>query len=72
MRRLSIIGEAVRFVTEDTRTKLPQLPWNEMAKMRNVLVHVYFGVRLDLVWSTAINEMTPLIVALEGLLPPAP
>ena len=68
LRRLAIIGEAVRFVSVPTRARLPELPWDDMARMRNILVHVYFGVDLEIVWNTVINDLSPLLEAIERVL----
>lgn len=50
LRRLEIIGEAVKNVPEDFRTKYPDIPWRQIAGMRDVLIHAYFGVNLRRVW----------------------
>jgi uncharacterized protein with HEPN domain len=67
LRRLAIIGEAVRCISPETRNKLPELPWEEMAKMRNILVHVYFGVDMQIVWDTVTRDLGPLIEAIARL-----
>jgi uncharacterized protein with HEPN domain len=48
IRRLEILGEAARRVTEQTRAKFPLLPWNAMMNMRNVLIHEYDDVDLPI------------------------
>jgi len=50
LRRLEIIGEAVKNIPEDFRTKYPDIPWRQIAGMRDVLIHAYFGVNLRRVW----------------------
>jgi uncharacterized protein with HEPN domain len=70
IRRLEIIGEAARRVSEQTRTKFPHLPWNAMTNMRNVLIHEYDDVDWPIVWDTVRNDLPPLIVALERIVPP--
>jgi uncharacterized protein with HEPN domain len=60
IRKLEIIGEAVKQIPDDTRQKHPQIPWKEMAGMRDKLIHFYFGVDHHLVWK-AITERLPLV-----------
>jgi uncharacterized protein with HEPN domain len=60
MRKLEIIGEAVKQVPDDVRQKSPQIPWKEMAGMRDKLIHFYFGVEYRLVWK-AITERLPQV-----------
>jgi len=49
---LEIIGEAAKNLSEGLKAKYPQVPWREIAGMRDKLIHQYFGVNLDLVWET--------------------
>ena len=41
IRRLEIIGEAARLISDETRTTYRKLPWNEMVGMRNIMIHEY-------------------------------
>jgi len=70
IRRLEIIGEAARRVSDQTRAMFPYLPWNAMMNMRNVLIHEYDDVDLPIVWDTVQNDLPPLIAALERIVPP--
>jgi len=58
IRRIEIIGEAVKNVASDIKEKNPNIPWNEVVGMRDILIHQYFGVDLDLTWDV-INEDLP-------------
>ena len=51
-RKFEIIGEASRNVPEAVRIQHPEVPWKEMAGMRDRLIHAYFGVDYHLVWTT--------------------
>ncbi len=57
LRNLEIIGEAARHVPVDVQESHPEIPRADMADMRNVLVHEYFGVDLGLVWRTATEDL---------------
>ncbi len=52
MRALEIAGEAAKHVSNEARTRFPEIPWRVMAGMRDVLVHADFGVDLEVVWKT--------------------
>ena len=49
IRSLEVLGEAARKIPYDLRDKAPEVPWNKMTGMRNKLIHVYFGVDLEIV-----------------------
>jgi len=68
IKALEIIGEAAARVPEDARERIPQVPWDDIVAMRNRLVHVYFDVDMDQVWSTCSQDMYPLINALKAAL----
>ena len=68
IRRLEIIGEAARRIPETTRAAFPELPWNEMVSLRNVLIHEYDDVDLSIVWNTVRNDLPPLISALQKII----
>jgi len=53
IRQLEIIGEAAKNISKQFKKRHPEIPWKEMAGMRDVLIHEYFGVDLDEVWETA-------------------
>lgn len=60
IRRLAIIGEAVKNVPIDIRAKYPEVPWRDAAGLRDVVVHEYFGVSLEVIWGVAVQELPVL------------
>ena len=67
VRNLEIIGEATRHLPEDFLARHPDVPWRQIAGMRNRLVHEYFGVDLDLIWQVIREHLPQLQARLEDL-----
>jgi uncharacterized protein with HEPN domain len=65
---IQIIGEATGKISETLKSQHPEVPWTVIKAMRNVLVHFYFGVNLEKVWKTAIDDLPPLKVQIESIL----
>lgn len=68
VRNLEIIGEATKKMSESTKSRAPEVPWREIAGMRDKVIHDYAGVRLDLVWEVVERNLPPLLHATERLL----
>ena len=68
VRSLEIIGEASKKVPESVRKQYPKLPWKEMAKMRDKLIHGYFGIDLEIVWKVLKDEIPPLTPIIKKML----
>lgn len=68
IRRLEIIGEAVKNISSDLKQKCPNIPWREIAGMRDMLIHKYFGVDLKLTWKTVQKDLPILKRELLNLL----
>lgn len=67
LRRLSILGEAAKKVSAETKAKDPEIPWRSIAGMRDIVVHQYFGVSLGMVWRVVIydiNRIEPRLMAI--------
>lgn len=65
IRRIEIIGEAARRISLITQQKLPDIPWQDVISMRNVLIHEYHDVSIRIVWETIESDLPSLISALE-------
>ena len=68
IRRLEIIGEAVKNLPEDFKNAYPEIPWAKIAGMRNVLIHEYFVVDVPAVWGTVQDDLPSLKEQIRSLL----
>ena len=66
--RFVIIGEAVARISPATQARLASLPWAQMRGMRNVLIHEYDQVQLDIVFETVRKNLQPLISDIKAIL----
>ena len=65
---VQIIGEAARALSEDFRSRHPDIPWAQIVGMRHILVHDYFGIDLDEVWSVVERDLPVLAAQLRSIL----
>ena len=65
IRCLEVIGEAAGRIPDFIRQDYPGIPWREMINTRNLLIHNYDTVRLDIVWNTVSYDLSPLIANLS-------
>ncbi|MBN1620839.1 DUF86 domain-containing protein [candidate division WOR-3 bacterium] len=68
IRRLEIIGEAAKNIPDDVRKIQPEIEWNKITGMRDVLIHHYFGVDLKLTWNVIQKDIPQLKPSVEKLL----
>ena len=65
LRNLEIIGEAARHIDSETAASIPGVPWQDMQGLRNLLIHEYFGVSVDIVWETVSRDLRPVRDAIQ-------
>lgn len=68
LRRLEIIGEAVKNLSQELRNSHPSIPWKEIAGMRDILIHEYAGVLLRRVWNTIQEDIPPLKKEIQSII----
>ena len=68
IRRLEVIGEAVKNVSGKTKRKYPEIEWAKIAATRNILIHKYFGIDLDIVWNIIKNDLPGLKIKIQAIL----
>lgn len=68
VRNLEIIGEAVKNIPVEIRNKKPEIEWQKIAGLRDILVHAYFGVDVEIVWDIIIAKIPELKKRVLGMI----
>jgi len=69
IRRIEIMGEAASRISDELKSQYPALPWKKMKAMRNILIHMYDELDLEIVWDTIEKDIPGLLNELEKILP---
>jgi uncharacterized protein with HEPN domain len=75
VRKFEIVGEAARRLSPSAKALFPEIPWKLVTAMRNILIHDYDDVDLDVVWATIQRDLPPLVARLQpyvAQIPPPP
>ena len=68
LHHLQILCEAARAISSDFKQQHPYIAWTQIAGMRNILVHQYFGIDANIAWSVVERDLPVLKQQLAGLL----
>ena len=69
---IGIIGEAARHVPPEVRRRHPEIPWEQMRQIRNIVVHEYFRLDVGILWQTITENLPPLLPLLQKILEQEP
>ncbi len=67
VRNLEVLGEAAKQLPEDFTSRHTSIPWNQIAGLRNRIVHDYFGLDLEIIWQIVHRDLQPLKALLAAL-----
>ena len=68
VRNLEIIGEAAKSIPPDFRERHPQIEWRKLAGLRDVLIHNYFGIDIEIIWDVVANKLSELKDAIGAII----
>lgn len=67
--QIAVIGEATKRLSQEFRQQHPEIPWRDIAGMRDVLIHKYDQVDFDVIWDVVQRKLPELLTLLEPILP---
>ncbi len=67
LRNIEVIGEAIKKLSGDLKASHPHLPWSNMARMRDKVIHHYFSINYDIVWTVVAQEIPSLLPQIEDI-----
>lgn len=67
VRNLEIIGEAVKNISKELKKRFYEIPWKELAGIRDRLIHKYFGVNYEIIWTIIKEELPEISLKIEKI-----
>mgnify|MGYP000954745937 CR=1 FL=1 len=67
IRKIEIIGEAAKSIKPEIQASNPDIPWSVLARMRDKLIHGYFGIDADIIWKTVNNDLPEILPVISSL-----
>ena len=67
VRNLEVIGEAMKQIPKEERKKSPNIDWRKITGLRDILIHAYFGIDLEIIWDIVQNKLSILIEEIQKL-----
>ncbi|PKL40553.1 MAG: hypothetical protein CVV44_02810 [Spirochaetae bacterium HGW-Spirochaetae-1] len=67
IRKIEIIGEAAKNISSDVKDNNPHIPWSAMARMRDRLIHGYFGIDDEILWKTITGDLPGILDSMIDL-----
>jgi uncharacterized protein with HEPN domain len=68
IRKLQVIGQAVKNLSDTSKAQYPAIPWKQVAGLRDKVIHDYFGINLEIVWAGVEKDLPTLRGAVDHLL----
>jgi len=68
IRKLQVIGQAVKNLSDTSKAQHPAIPWKQVAGLRDKVIHDYFGINLEMVWAVVEKDLPALRRAIDHLL----
>lgn len=68
VRNLEVVGEAIKNVPSEVRDRHPEIPWQRIAGLRDILIHHYFGIDVEIVWDIVQNKLPELKAQVDAIL----
>lgn len=68
IRNIEIIGEATKNIPPEVREEYPDVPWQEMARMRDKVIHGYFDIAFGIVWETITSDLEPIKINIQEII----
>lgn len=68
VKSVEIVGEAAYQISDEMKARYPQIPWQDIMGMRHRLVHAYYAINLNILWTTVTKDLPPLVDQLEHIL----